>query len=215
MTLINISFQLEFILRMVNQNNKKLLPNILITLMAILFFTSGCGITDQNDITKAGLLRVWISFDIPDNYPVIPGDSLMVQARDFRIFNGNYYTDVYQHPEQFLPSEFGLVITNFFDKELEGKHIQVAHGAIPPVTYDRFLFQLSPADWLWMNNKRFPLRSIRENTKTLVEIEETFVVKENKTTNVYLNVDIEKSVYRLLDEFVFNATIDSVRIEIE
>jgi len=173
----------------------------------------GCSITENNEITEPGIFRVWITVENPQNYPIVDDDNLWVSIRDFRVFKGENYADVFQDPEQFLPSEKSIVSLNLFSKDLPGTYVQVAHGSIAPLNFDKFLFLISPLTELVLNGKEYPLRSKGENTNTLVELERSIVINENRVTDVFIKIDIEKTAFRLLDEFVFDVNLSEVNFE--
>ena len=187
----------------------------LLIFLTVLFTLAGCDLTENDSITEPGRFRIWLSVNKPQNYSVQHGDSLEVSASDFRVFNGENYANVFQHPDQFLPSQDSVVSVNLLKNGLSDKYIQVAYGSLPPEDYDRFLFLLSPSPELILGAKTYPLRSSGDNTKTLIELQESVEIKENKTTNLYIRIDFEKTVYRLLDEFVFDINIEEVRFENE
>lgn len=180
---------------------------------ALCWAAVGCDFTEVADLTEPGRVQIFLRYEMPPDYPVQPGDSLFVVTRDFRLYRDTTFADVYQHPDQYMFRNDSLVSVNLLDKSNENGLIQIAHGSVAPLEYDRLVFEMSPQNWVKISGKRYPLRRAGEGASTVFELNEHLPVRDNQTTKIYLTLAVHRVLYRLADEFVFLARADSTAIE--
>lgn len=214
----------------------KIIRNLLYALILLLIVTA-CGITENEEVIQPGFLKVYITYDSPQTSK---DNVLLATGRDFILYNGEFYTDVFQDPEQFLLEErkfvdfnlFGDFFAFWFDStgtvidtiKIPGANkTQVAYGSIPPGNYDRLLFQISPKTELHINGKMLPIVTsntalnveIQDTISTVVKIQDNIKIESGKITSVHVKFDVSENVYRVLDQFVFNTKVKSFSIENE
>lgn len=201
----------------------------IISIVLIMTLVS-CGISETEEVTRPGFLKIHIDYEAPETFE---NSVLVVSARNFVLYNGDYYTDVFQDPEQFLIDENVYVSFNLFGEIKTGgqdslvipggSNIQVAYGSVPPGSYDRVLFQIAPLTDLEIGGEIFPIVSsndelnveIPDTLSSLVAIEDLIKIESDKITNIKIKFDATENVYRILDQFVFNTKVKSFSIENE
>jgi len=169
--------------------------------------------TKVTDLTEPGLVQVILRYEMPSDYPAQPGDSLVVVTRDFRLYSDTTYAEIFQHPDQFMFSLDSLVSVNLLDISGAGAPVQIAYSPVAPLEYDRLIFEMSPPEWVKINDKTYPLRRTGMGAGTVVEVVEPITVLEGQTTVVHLTIAVHKALYRLGDEFIFLAHADSYSVE--
>ncbi len=152
-------------------------------------------------------------------------DYLFLKASDFKLFNDDSFSDVFQKPDQFFQQDSLYQKFNVFDNIVNNKSIQVAHGAIAPysekrnIEYDSLFFVLRPIfDEINLGGFSRPLRStgIDENSgeeiSTIIKIRNKFKFEEGSTYTLNIRFKIKNILYRVYDEFLFNAVYDSYEL---
>ncbi len=189
---------------------------ILLIIVAALLL-AGCSLTDPDPITSPARLKINLLFKASAEYNIQPDDSLFAQASDFKIFTGEKFADVFQNPDQFLAYSDSIVGFNMLSAAYFNKTVQVAFGSVPPGNYDSLLFQMVPDDLLKLNSKFYPISadydSLGSNNFTrIVKIKHNFSLKEDHTTilNVYFN--IKDNIFRVEDQFIYSAKVDTFQI---
>lgn len=195
------------------QGLRPLLARAILAIAVLGFAFAGCGLTDVADLTEPGRVQVFIRYEMPADYPVKPGDSLHVVTREFRLLQDTIFAEVYQHPDQYMFSNDSLVTVNMLDRSNEDTPIQIAHSSVAPLEYDHLVFEMSPDETVKIDGRRYPLRRTGEGGGTVVEVERPIVIEERRTTRVFLTFAVHRLLYRLGDEFVFQAHADSVVVE--
>lgn len=201
--------------RVVKLKNNATNINLLLLLISFLLLTNGCEISSPEDVTSSGRVKVNLIFESTGDIKISENDVLLSQARDFKVFNGENYADVFQHPNQFLEYTDSIVTFNLLEATLKDSVVQVAFGSVPPFTYDSLLFQIAPSDFLILESNYYPLTTsysnliVENDFSKVVRIKDRIRVEENKTTTINIHLKVEDLVFRILDDFVFSAVVDT------
>lgn len=204
-------------------NMKKAKQNLKLTfiILAIAVFVSSCNMVSPEDVKSSGRIKVNLIFNSTGEINIADKDILITQARDFKVFKGENYADVFQNPNQFLEYTDSIVTFNLLKAAKNGSIIQVAYGSVPPLSYDSLLFQIAPSNFLILENENYPLTtnynelSIENNFTKVVRIKNSLIVNENKTTTINIEFKVEDLVFRILDDFVFSAKVDTFYVSNE
>ena len=204
-------------------NMKKAKQNLKLTfiILSIAVIVSSCNMVSPEDVKSSGRIKVNLIFKSTGEINIADKDILITQARDFKVFKGENYADVFQNPNQFLEYTDSIVTFNLLKAAKNGSVIQVAYGSVPPLSYDSLLFQIAPSNFLILENENYPLTtnynelSIENNFTKVVRIKNSLIVNENKTTTINIEFKVEDLVFRILDDFVFSAKVDTFYVSNE
>ncbi|MEN8192323.1 MAG: hypothetical protein ABFS12_05870 [Bacteroidota bacterium] len=199
-------------------NCNKINISITILLVVSLLFLFGCDMTSPSDVIEPGRLKVELVYKAHEGYTYTTFDYLIAQARDFKIYNGKNFADVFQHPDQFFEYSDSIVFYNLLYASSIDTAIQVAYGSVPPLEYDSLYFQVAPSEFVIINWKIYPISTnynslpIENDFSKVVKIREKIKIEENKTTTLRIEFKLEENLFRMLDDFVFNAKVDTFYI---
>ena len=204
-------------------NMKKAKQNLKFTfiILSIAVIVSSCNMVSPEDVKSSGRIKVNLIFKSTGEINIADKDILITQARDFKVFKGENYADVFQNPNQFLEYTDSIVTFNLLKAAKNESVIQVAYGSVPPLSYDSLLFQIAPSNFLILENENYPLTtnynelSIENNFTKVVRIKNSLIVNENKTTTINIEFKVEDLVFRILDDFVFSAKVDTFYVSNE
>lgn len=204
-------------------NMKKAKQNLKLTfiILSIAVIVSSCNMVSPEDVKSSGRIKVNLIFKSTGEINIADKDILITQARDFKVFKGENYADVFQNPNQFLEYTDSIVTFNLLKAAKNESVIQVAYGSVPPLSYDSLLFQIAPSNFLILENENYPLTtnynelSIENNFTKVVRIKNSLIVNENKTTTINIEFKVEDLVFRILDDFVFSAKVDTFYVSNE
>ena len=204
-------------------NMKKAKQNLKLTfiILSIAVIVSSCNMVSPEDVKSSGRIKVNLIFKSTGEINIADKDILITQARDFKVFKGENYADVFQNPNQFLEYTDSIVTFNLLRAAKNESVIQVAYGSVPPLSYDSLLFQIAPSNFLILENENYPLTtnynelSIENNFTKVVRIKNSLIVNENKTTTINIEFKVEDLVFRILDDFVFSAKVDTFYVSNE
>jgi len=183
-----------------------------------LLFLESCGINDVERLSNPGRLKILLDFKT-DDYQLLPGDSLYLQARDFKIYKDTNFADVFQNPKQFLAYEDSIVSFNMLEASRKDTLIQVAYGSVPPLEFDSLKFLTAPGETMTLGGNAFPVStnysSLGGNAdfSTVVKIKDKIKIEENKTTTLIIRFIAEENVFRYLDQFIYSAVVDTFFIQ--
>jgi hypothetical protein len=183
-----------------------------------LFFLDGCGINDVERLRYPGRLKILLDFQTND-YQLTAGDSLYLQARDFKLYSDTNFADVFQNPEQFLPYEDSIVSFNMLEATRKDTLIQVAYGSVPPLEFDSLKFLTVPGETMILGGNTYPVSTNYSSLggaadfSTVVKIESKIKIEENKTTTLIIHFITEENVFRYLDQFIYAAVVDTFFIK--
>ncbi|MBK7979289.1 MAG: hypothetical protein IPK06_04625 [Ignavibacteriae bacterium] len=202
---------------------KKAKQNLKLTfiILSIAVIVSSCNMVSPEDVKSSGRIKVNLIFKSTGEINIADKDILITQARDFKVFKGENYADVFQNPNQFLEYTDSIVTFNLLKAAKNESVIQVAYGSVPPLSYDSLLFQIAPSNFLILENENYPLTtnynelSIENNFTKVVRIKNSLIVNENKTTTINIEFKVEDLVFRILDDFVFSAKVDTFYVSNE
>lgn len=194
------------------------IPLLLLMVLVVI----GCDIVKPEEVIHPGKLNIKLVYSYGNNYGGWEYDALYVQARDFKIFNEDNFADVFQDPDQFLEIPDSIVLFNMLETAGTGNVIEVANGSLPPLEYDSLYFQITPVmDFVLLDRRFYPITtnynslSIENNYSKVVKIRDKIKIEENKTTTLVLEFKVEENLFRILDDFVFSATVDTFYISNE
>ncbi len=182
---------------------------------------SSCDSVAPEDVINSGRVKVNLKFKSIGEINISENDLLITQARDFKVFKGENYADVFQNPNQFLEYTDSIVTFNLLKAAKKDSVIQVAFGSVPPMEYDSLLFQIAPSNFIILENEHYPLTTnynelkIENNFTKVIKIKNKIAVNENKTTTINIELKVEDLVFRILDDFVFSAKIDTFYVSNE
>ncbi|PIQ11636.1 MAG: hypothetical protein COW71_00185 [Ignavibacteriales bacterium CG18_big_fil_WC_8_21_14_2_50_31_20] len=187
-------------------------------ILALITLLSACDVASPENVTASGRVKINLRFESSSKINIESKDYLYAQARDFKVFHGENYADVFQNPNQFLEYTDSIVTFNLLGAALKDSVLQVAYGSVPPITYDSLLFQIAPSEFIRLEGNRYPLTTnynnliIDNNFTKVIRIKDKIRVEENKTTTINIHLKVEDIVFRVLDDFVFSATVDTFYI---
>lgn len=190
----------------------------IIAIALLLFILSSCAVSEPEDVIAPGKLKVELVYSSSFNSQFSNSDFLFAQARDFKIFQDENYADVYQHPNQFLEFADSIVNFNIIRASIRDTAVQVAYGSIPPIEYDSLFFQIAPFEFARLEGQTYPVSTnyfelpIENNFSKVVKIISKIKVEENKTTTLKVHFKLEDNLFRILDDFVFSAKVDTFYI---
>lgn len=202
----------------------RIIRQILIFSFIIITFgiaISSCDSVSPEDVINSGRVKVNLKFKSTGEINISENDLLITQARDFKVFKGENYADVFQNPNQFLEYTDSIVTFNLLKAAKKDSVIQVAFGSVPPMEYDSLLFQIAPSNFIILENEHYPLTTnynelkIENNFTKVIKIKNKIAVNENKTTTINIELKVEDLVFRILDDFVFSAKIDTFYVSNE
>jgi hypothetical protein len=191
---------------------------IISIILNLLILSNGCEISSPEDVIESGRVKVNLIFVSTGDIEISENDVLFTQARDFKVFNGQNFADVFQNPNQFLEYSDSIVTFNLLRAAKKDSVVQVAFGSVPPLTYDSLLFQIAPSNFIVLENNYYPLTTnyndliINNNFSKVIRIKDKIKVEENKTTTINVHLKVEDIVFRILDDFVFSAVADTFYI---
>lgn len=201
------------------KNYKKTKILLLAQLVISSFIFYSCEIVEPEEVKKPGYLKIQLKYNLGGAYNITEYDGILLQARDFKIFNDDNFADVFQHPKQILESSDSIKVFNMFLDAKNDSIIEVAHGAIAPLEYDSLYFQITPfLNFMAIDRRLYPITTsyenlpIENNFSKVVKIRDRIKISENKTTTLRLEFNVEENVFRVLDDFVFSAVVDTYYI---
>jgi|GEM_PF-3581019 len=193
---------------------KKGRQKIFFLTLAVGVFLTACGVNNTEELIRPGRLKILLEFT-SSAYKIEKGDSLFLQARDFKVYRDSNFADVFQNPKQFLAYEDSIVSFNMLEAARKDSMVQVAYGSVPPLEYDSLKFLLVPGDVMRLEGNEYPITtdytSLGDNVRfsTVVKISSKIRIQENKNTTLVIRFATERNVFRYLDRFVFAAVVDT------
>lgn len=188
------------------------------TLAASLVVSCDAG---PEDSPAPGILRVTLQSDVEDTSIIIVNDTLVVSQKDsfnVTIFQGRVYSDtnfalLFRDTTSFVTEDFRHNILALDDVTGEYSLVVVYESFVPPMEYDRIQFGVT-ASVLKIGNFEVPVKLL-DASQPLIDVEQPFVVSENKVTVVNLRIVPFGSVTRYRDTFHFIPQIDVISVDYE
>ncbi len=188
-----------------------------ITLIAfVLIFMLSCN-TGINRSEDPGIVKIVLQGNPADTSIVILEDTFTVDNTSvfaFHIFEGRVYIDS-------LYSDLTPSIDDYIDEgryynilEQENgiyKKFTIYETYAPPDTYTKIQFGLN-VNSVRISNFITPV-ILPAGEDLLLDIEHNFTVRENKTTEILLQIDPLKSIVRYRDSYVFKRELSVVSVK--
>ncbi len=194
----------------------------LLFLITILFFVSGCDTTEITGVRSPdpGTIRIFLKADDSDNFIVVAGDtatvgqgvndSLALVIGQARAFVDEKYAVIFQTLDEYR--ELSDTLNILTQENNTYKRFKIFESFVPPDTYDSLGIVIS-ATFVQVGSFQIPIE-MPEDTKTLKVFDNSFQIKEDKITEIYLKIKPFESMTRFGDTFQFQRiiTIESIKI---
>lgn len=194
---------------------------LLFTLITFIGF-NGCDVSEPDELIQPGRVKIELKYHPAPDYDLDSTDFLFLQASNIKIYKDQFFADVFQHPDQFLEYTDSLRFYNMFWASAFDELTEVAYGSVPPQTYDSLVFQIAPLiNQMGLNYRLYPVVTsyeslpIENNFSKVVKIKSPIKVEQNKTTKILVEFRVEENLFRVLDNFVFSAEVDTFYISNE
>lgn len=191
-------------------------PFVLATLAGLAFVTVGCD-TGIEPSPTPGVLRVTLQSDPEDVSIIIVNDTLIVSQQDsfeVTIFQGRVYADsnfalLFKDTTSFRTIDFTYNLLGM-DSTGEYQQVVIYESYVPPIDYTSIQFGMT-ASQIKIGNFEVPVTLV-VGASPLIDVNQDFVVFENKVTEVNVRIAPFESVTRFRDTFHFTPKVDVISV---
>lgn len=163
-----------------------------------------------------GVIRVILQSDPADTSIIIIKDTITVSARDWfgvtitqgKIYHGDNFAILFKDTKSYRVED---VVYNILErKDGQYQKFTIYESYAPPNSYDKLQFGVT-ASLLKMGFFNIPVQ-LRPGDALLVDLTANFDIKENQTTEIFVQISPFKSVVRYKDTYYFTRQMQIIDV---
>jgi len=169
------------------------------------------------DSSEPGILRITLESDQTDTTIVFVTDTFTVSDRDtflIEIFQGKVFKDssyATLYPRVFLNTEIALRYNLLMRQNHQYQKLTIFESYVPPLTYDKIRFGI---DSYYLKLLGFDKILVQTPPGYFLTLPVNIEVKENRVTEVNVQVAPFKNVIRYKDTYIFAPDMEVVDVKI-
>jgi hypothetical protein len=165
---------------------------------------------------EPGLVKIFIQADEAENYTIIAGDtmrvvqgdSLALQIAAGRAYRGSDYAILYKKLSDYR--EISKTVNVLQREQGTFAEKQIFETWLPPARYDSLKIYIT-ADFIRLGYYEIPIVTASE-ASSFIRFDSSFMIYENKTTEIHLLIEPFSSLVRVGDSYHFQGKIAISRI---